>query len=447
MNEGFIDMDNYFKQELKDYAPAPPADAWRLIEKKLLAKQAKRSPVFYFKIAASVALLIAATSVGINKLSKNQDSQIASAPQIISPNLEENKSKSITRPENSMPQASTKSTIKIPLASIPAEEHPPMLLPVDKQSAKTEKTEAMNPIAAIQAIIPVSKPHWNLEIPHATPEEIKQSYNAMLAVFDEPEKAVSTADKWAMGGQAGPQYAYRTISADAPAQLSETYNQNENGIMAYAGGVQVAFKAAPRFSVQSGVYYSKMGQTTASQQAVNVFNNRGEQIYNSPDAPSIGEYISEVNVSTSLGEIFNASSSTDVSSMDMAIQDNEKLAAYSQSSTLTQYLEYIEVPFIARYLIIDQDFNFSLLGGVSTNLLIDSPVYLDDGTYFTENEQINSVNLSSTVGLGFGYRLNDQLSLNIEPQFKYYLSPVNPGSTVEARPYSIGIFTGITYLF
>lgn len=447
MKEGFIDMDDYFKQELKDYAPAPPADAWQLIEKKLLAKKARRSPVFYFKVAASAALLIAATSIGINKFGKNQELRIASAPKHSNPGLQETKSNSIALPENKSLQENKISATKSPAPPTSTEKSAHIPKHVDKQLIKTDKVESMDPIASLQASIPVNMPEWNLEIPHATPEATEQRYNAMLAVFDEPEKPVSSANKWAIGGQAGPQYAYRTISADAPEHLSETYNKSENGIMAYAGGVQVAFKAARKFSVQSGVFYSKMGQSSSTQQAVNVYNNRGDQIYNSPDAPSIGETISEVNVSTSLGEIFNSTFSTEASSLDITTQDEEKLAAYNQSSTLTQYLEYIEVPFMARYVVIDQDFNLSLLGGLSTNLLIDSPVYLDNGTYFADNNQLNTVNLSSTVGLGFGYRLNDQLNLNIEPQFKYCLSPVNPGSTVEARPFSIGIFTGITYLF
>lgn len=335
MNEGFIDMDDYFKQELKDFAPAPPADAWQLIEKKLLAKQARRSPVFYFKIAASAALLIAATSIGINKLTKYQDLQITSAPKHSNSVLEESSSNANALTENKTLQGNKISDIKSPALPTATEKFALTPKYVDKHLINARKDESMNPIASLEASIPLNMPEWNLEIPHTTPEATEQRYNSMLAVFDEPEKPVSSVNKWAIGGQAGPQYAYRTISADAPEQLSETYNQSENGIMAYAGGVQVAFKAARRFSVQSGIFYSKMGQSTSTQQAVNVYNNRGDQIYNSPDAPSIGETISEVNVSTSLGEIFNSTFSTDASSLDITIQDEEKLAAYNQSSTLT----------------------------------------------------------------------------------------------------------------
>ena len=102
---------------------------------------------------------------------------------------------------------------------------------------------------------------------------------------------------------------------------------------------------------------------------------------------------------------------------------------------------------MARYAIIDRKINFHLLGGLSTNFLIASPVYLDNGDYYTDANNLNKVNYSSTVGLGLGYNFSSNFTFSIEPQFKYYLNKINTNSSTDVHPYSFGVFTGVTYLF
>jgi hypothetical protein len=49
--------------------------------------------------------------------------------------------------------------------------------------------------------------------------------------------------------------------------------------------------------------------------------------------------------------------------------------------------------------------------------------------------------------MGMEYSFTKNLSLNLEPTFRYYLNPFSgtEGSTI--HPYSFGLFSGISYKF
>jgi opacity protein-like surface antigen len=86
---------------------------------------------------------------------------------------------------------------------------------------------------------------------------------------------------------------------------------------------------------------------------------------------------------------------------------------------------------------------------MSYNFLLNNSVYavLDNGKYpVGTTEGLNSISLSSSLGMGMEYNLTDNLSLNLEPTFRYYLNPFNSGKT-GSHPYSLGVFSGISYKF
>jgi len=51
------------------------------------------------------------------------------------------------------------------------------------------------------------------------------------------------------------------------------------------------------------------------------------------------------------------------------------------------------------------------------------------------------------LGMGFKYGLSRRISLNVEPRIKYYLNSLNSNSSVTYKPYTIGVFTGLSYEF
>jgi hypothetical protein len=87
---------------------------------------------------------------------------------------------------------------------------------------------------------------------------------------------------------------------------------------------------------------------------------------------------------------------------------------------------------------------------VGTNFLVGSNVYFrEDGTKEKVGitTDIKTVSYSSIFGLGIDYTLSERLKINIEPIFRYYLNSINLSSSVGSHPYSMGIFTGLSFYF
>jgi hypothetical protein len=119
-------------------------------------------------------------------------------------------------------------------------------------------------------------------------------------------------------------------------------------------------------------------------------------------------------------------------------------------NSLRQNFSYLEVPFVVKYKVIDKTFDFNLIGGVSSNLLVNNSVYasVNGGRYQVGKTQgMNAIIFSSSLGMGMEYNVNRNLSLNLEPTFRYYLNPFNELSGLKFHPYSFGIFSGLSFKF
>ena len=60
---------------------------------------------------------------------------------------------------------------------------------------------------------------------------------------------------------------------------------------------------------------------------------------------------------------------------------------------------------------------------------------------------INIVNYSGSLSLGLGYPISSKISISLEPFFKYYLKPINSNPQTAVYPYSMGVMSGIKYIF
>ena len=99
-----------------------------------------------------------------------------------------------------------------------------------------------------------------------------------------------------------------------------------------------------------------------------------------------------------------------------------------------------------RYTLVDRTFELQLVGGMSTNFLVNNYVTMETSEGATEIgylTNIRSVNYSGNAGLGMIYHIRDQFSLHLEPRFRYFLNSVNDATLPSTRPYTLGIFTGL----
>lgn len=477
MRGDFDNIDELFSSELNDFAPAPPAQAWAGIESKLAAKKVK-APVFYLRrVAAAIAILFAGTAVTLYLNSDKDNTQTKQIAATVDSNSILDNAPAVVAKQQAAELANVEEVVHVettPKSNLPVRaEQKNSEVPIVKEAEPIDANSAILASAVENndenKLVVEEQEHVEKELLVARPAELSvqekeekiiyepqkqdysEEYKQFLAEFEEIDMPSDDRKKWAIGGQAGPQYAYRQLSSNDVAQeLIDEYNNSEDGLMAYAGGINIAYKPARRLSIQSGVYYSKMGHSSPATPIEpvdyvvydvaglpgqeHILTNVGESSNNDP---------AQLRVSSSFGEVKQNKLSGD---QGVDVREPAEVNSFSEVSSVEQYLEYIEVPLIARYAVIDRKINFHLLGGVSTNFLVASPVYLDNGTHYTDAQNLNKVNYSSTVGLGLGYKFSS-FAISVEPQFKYYLNKVNTNASTDVHPYSFGVFTGVTYLF
>jgi hypothetical protein len=91
-----------------------------------------------------------------------------------------------------------------------------------------------------------------------------------------------------------------------------------------------------------------------------------------------------------------------------------------------------------------------VLSGMSANVLLGTNTFINNGEEIVRDGAIlmaRPVNYSSTFGVGIGYQIIRNLSIEIEPTFKYFLQPYTTNSPITANPYVFGIYSGIVYRF
>ncbi|MBK9390580.1 MAG: outer membrane beta-barrel protein, partial [Bacteroidetes bacterium] len=214
-------------------------------------------------------------------------------------------------------------------------------------------------------------------------------------------------------------------------------------------GVGLAYKISSRFSIQSGLYYSSLGQEVGGVNAYSGF----EQYDNSK-----GDHNFEIV--TASGTVYTSNSDVFLNSYNLPARvqtyytsdvfDPVKANLSYVSSTIYQDLSFLEFPVILRYKVLESKVDLNVVGGMSYNFLLNNSVYTENNGIkypIGTTEGLNAVSLSSSLGMGMEYNLSDNLSLNLEPTFRYYINPFNSGKTTGFHPYSIGIFSGLSYKF
>ncbi|KOH42539.1 outer membrane beta-barrel protein [Sunxiuqinia dokdonensis] len=222
------------------------------------------------------------------------------------------------------------------------------------------------------------------------------------------------------------------------------------------GGISIEYKTHKRWSVQSGVYYSKLGQTSSNQsfQPEALYSDvvsdgalRGEVAYfNTAVAVKSGEML--MNTAAGVVAIDRLPTNARLSSgFETLAADDGILLTQTE---FEQQFEYIEIPLILRYQLIDATFELQVLGGLNTSVLVGNNAYANSeygNERIGETRDMNAVNYSTSFGFGLGYGLSNKISLHVEPQLRYFMGSLNSNSNVSFKPYTIGVYTGLSYQF
>jgi hypothetical protein len=264
------------------------------------------------------------------------------------------------------------------------------------------------------------------------------------------ENKSTAKTRWMVGAQISPEY---NVSKSSHAQqYASNMLSASSGSADLGGGISVEVKKGKRWSIQSGIYYSGIDQSTGNK------------------ASSGGKYSMDANFGSNY---FNTAVNVDASSNRMTMNSvagvielnkvpsgmvlgtslEDKTLAPSVIVSQTNFIQnfdYIEIPLYLRYTIIDSRFDVVMLGGFSSNLLVGNQIFVEGTSgksLVGKTKDMEALNYSGTLGLGFKYGLSKRISLNIEPRIKYFLNSLNSNSSVSYKPYTIGIFTGLSYEF
>jgi hypothetical protein len=254
-------------------------------------------------------------------------------------------------------------------------------------------------------------------------------------------------ERWSIAAMASPTY-YSKINSGNDA-LSKQMKATEQSIMSYTGGVAFSYKINNRFSIQSGLYYSSLGQELDGISSYGGF----KMYYANKGDHNFEVLTTSGSVYTDNADVFllaNGSGERILTNYTADVFDPGKASLKYLNNTLRQNFSYLEMPITLRYKLIDKVVDFNLIGGVSYNLLVNNSVFaMVDGSKYPigKTEGINLLSVSSSLGMGMEYSFSDKLSLNLEPTFRYYLNPFNEVTGSKIHPYSFGIFSGLSYKF
>lgn len=258
---------------------------------------------------------------------------------------------------------------------------------------------------------------------------------------------IKVTDRWTIAALASPTYNASFNSSNDV--LLNQLMASEQPIVSYSGGVAFSYKINKRLSIQSGLFYSSIGQEV---EGINSYG--GFQSYSNAKGDRNFEVLtSNGTVYTNNADVFLIAQGPGeriLTNYTNDVFDPEKASLQPLNNNLLQNFSYLELPIILRYKFVDKIIDFNLIGGVSYNMLVNNSVYtmVDGSRYIVgETDGLNLFSVSSSIGMGMEYSFSENLSLNLEPTFRYYLNPFNQLSSSGTHPYSFGIFSGISFKF
>nr|MBD3623139.1 outer membrane beta-barrel protein [Sunxiuqinia sp.] len=489
-------LDDLFRSKLSDFEQEPPAYVWSRIREQQVGKK-RRLVFFYLKGAGVAAAVLLAFLLGW---------QLQQQPKELAPVLTDHQvqsDKKFNQPESSDSATDTNE------GTLPIQENASVEQPGGLAFAEggREKTEADQPEAIdsnnvikfqLTANEDASSHESQLETDSSenrNPEtrqfqllrlfhlELDDSFKEQAQLADLRKKQQETTSQlnvleqkqmeenarllaanrrmgkqpsgWQVGAMLTPGVSV-SQSSQSQEYASSMAIPGSKDKLQMGGGISVEYKTQKRWSVQSGVYYSKLGQTSSNQafrteglysDVVSGETLRGEAAYfNTAVAVKSGEML--MNTAAGVVAIDRLPTNARLSSgFETLAADDGILLTQTE---FEQNFEYIEIPLILRYQLLDATFDLQLLGGLNTSVLVGNNAYANSqygNERIGETRDMNAVNYSTSFGFGLGYGLSDKISLRVEPQVKYFLGSLNSNANVNFKPYTIGIYTGLSYQF
>jgi hypothetical protein len=244
---------------------------------------------------------------------------------------------------------------------------------------------------------------------------------------------VKPENRWDVAPNFAPVY-YSTLGSGS--SLDPAFADNsQQGDVNFSYGVQVSYALNERLSVRTGISNVDLSYGTS-----------GIELGTGP-------------VSSALKSVNYGGKETVLTAVDEgAISDNDMNGggfgnitpkATNGEAQIVQSISYYEVPVELKYAVLDNKLGVNLIGGMSTLFLGSNEVSVNAGDFNStlgEANNLSTVSFSANAGLGFDYKISKKFKFNVEPMFKYQLNPYTD-SSVDFKPYYVGVYTGFSYKF
>lgn len=440
MDERGANIDILFRNGLKDYEVLPPAEVWNNIRPVVRKNQ---QPVIVLRAAAMIAVLISLSFLAYKWStqisSELMNNTVASNPESDSPLIAQRNTLMTTEAISAL------LPIRIPVTSVPINEPESAVITIDDEIAdkniepsllKDDISYNKNSIVRKSDLVTLSKT-----------TKYSFGFKEPLNQYLPEIQTKNGSERWTIAALASPTY-YANFNNGKDGLTHELMSE-EQPLISYAGGLALSYKISKRFSVQSGLYYSSFGNELSGISSYGGFQKSG---YSKGDR-NFEVLTANGTVYTSNSDIFlidNISDNRITTNYDKDSFDPTKADLQYLDNSLLQKFSYLELPVILRYKLIDRAIDFNIIGGLSSNLLITNSVYttMNGGKYEVgKTEGLNQITFSSSLGMGMEYNFTKNLSLNLEPTFRYYINPYSEISGIKIHPYTFGIFSGLSYKF
>lgn len=451
-------IDQYFKKGL-NVPQEPPVGSWEFIQQNITKKEKKRVFPFWIKISGIAALFLMMIGGGY-MVERELDSPNTQQPIVNSSSDKyedlENNSDVFNPTKNEASVLSSSSHFQTESPSdlglnktgksyvgivLPAAENSNKIqssensleLLMNGNSIEHQQSEIEKNILKTQPQIAWIMPSWNESSIESEKKEMSENeeIKTSLVVHNSTKKSKSFKkkntdfDRFYIAGFASPMAFNTFVGSSMLADEMSQYDTENSITLAY--GVKAGYAVSPTVKLRTGISMIGFEQITKDVPLASNIQSR--------ELPAVDQ-INNVNYNGNL-RIDNSLS---------ASFSDEELNNKVGNGNIQQQSSYIEIPVEAEVALFKTNsIGISATAGGSTWLLSKNKIYVHTEEYTEElgkASNLNNVSFSANAGLKFDLNLSESVQLNLEPNFKYLVNPVN--DIKNYNPYTVGVNAGVS---
>ena len=377
-------VDRLFQSHLKGFREKPPENAWERLDGSMAGYRRMKRVSRLQRIAAVILILLAfGSGYFLANLNRNNTPSVTGPvqnDQAVSAGEQE----AMDRASDNNIEDDGATVAAVDPVQLDAVVDPDAGLPAEGSekssvSGQAENEEAQYSHVAQRQSQPINymsirtpkevnmaeaTPYKNLAI-NEYQNEILQVWPDDVSEFSHGREKTGSGQGWSVGAGFAPFYSYRDLSGtpgmnSGLPQDKEYFNQVEEGLLSFTGGVSVSYDLSRRVSVESGVFFSQTG----------MINN--EPLYYKAD----GDGYQLLAVYSSAGDFDVERSDLAEEIVQIPFDKDSAAIGAMDDARLIQHFNYLDIPLMLRFKLIEGKIGFRITGGLIPSILVGNSVYL-----------------------------------------------------------------------